>query len=117
MIIVIMKTLEPFEKIKKSSYIVAVFRSHVIDFSFIVTGTHQKIKPIFCRINFDYTKNFAKQCFVFFHLFPFKCKKRKEKYTLNSIVLKNLFQRLFSYSNIFSELYELEFIFKFYIYT
>ena len=91
MIIVIMKTLEPFEKIKKSSYIVAVFRSHVIDFSFIVTGTHQKIKPIFCRINFDYTKNFAKQCFVFFHLFPFKCKKRKEKYTLNSIVLKNLF--------------------------
>ena len=90
MIIVIMKTLEPFEKIKESSYIVAVFRSHVIDLSFIVTGTHQKIKPIFCCINFDYTKNFVKQCFVFFHLFPFKCKKRKEKYTLNSIVLKNL---------------------------
>ena len=52
-----MKTLEPFGKIEGSSYIVAVFRPHVADLSFIVTRTHQKIKALFCRINFDYTKN------------------------------------------------------------
>ena len=44
MIIVIMKTIEPFEKIKGSSYIVAVFKPQVVDDLFIVTCMHQKIK-------------------------------------------------------------------------
>ena len=52
--------------IKDSSYIVEIFRSCVADLSFIVTGTHQKIKALFCRINFDYTKSFVKKCFVLF---------------------------------------------------
>ena len=85
-----MKTLEPFEKIKGSSYIVAVFRPHVADLSFIVTLTHQKIKALFCCINFDYTKNLVKKCFVLFHLFSFEYKKRKEKYPLYSLKLQNL---------------------------
>ena len=66
MIIVIMKTLEPFETIKVSSYVVEIFRPRVADLSFIVTGTHQKIKALFCLINFDYTKSFVKKCFVLF---------------------------------------------------
>ena len=90
LIIVIMKTLEPFEKIKGSSYIVAVFRQHVADLSFMVTRTHQKIKALFCCIDFDYKKNLVKKCFVFFQLFSFEYKKRKEKYTLYSIMLQNL---------------------------
>ena len=85
-----MKTLEPFEKIKGSSYIAAVFRQHVADLSFMVTRTHQKIKALFCCIDFDYKKNLVKKCFVFFQLFSFEYKKRKEKYTLYSIMLQNL---------------------------
>ena len=60
----------------------------VVYLSFI-TCTHQKIKALFCCINFDYMTSFVKKCFVF-HFFSFEYKKRKAKYTLNSIVLQNL---------------------------
>ena len=40
-------------------------RPRVLDLSFIVTRAHQKIKALFCRINFDYTTNFVKKYFVF----------------------------------------------------
>ena len=79
MIIVIMKTLEPW--VKGSSYTVAVFTPCVADLSFIVTCVHQKIKPLFCRINFGYTQNFVKECFVFFHLFSFEHKKKRKIHT------------------------------------
>ena len=48
-----------------------LFRAHVVDLFFIVTHVHQKIKALFCCINFDYTTNFVKKCFVFLSIFIF----------------------------------------------
>ena len=80
-------------------------RPCVVDLLFIVTCAFQKIRVYFCRINFDYMKNFEKDVF---YLFPLKYKKRQEKYTLNSIMLQNLLEHLFNYnSGIFYELNEL----------
>ena len=42
------------------------------------------MKALFCRIDFNYTTNFVKKCFLFFSIFFF-C----EKYILNSILLQN----------------------------
>ena len=67
-----------------------ILRPRVVYLSFIVTRTHQKIKALFCCINFDYTTSFVKKCFVF-QFFSFEYKKRKAKYTLNSIVLQIYF--------------------------
>ena len=62
-------------------------RPHVVDLLFIVNCTHQKIKALFCCIDVDcYEKFYKKNVSCFFFLFSLK----KEKYTLNSIVLQNL---------------------------
>ena len=89
-----------------------MLRPYVVDFSFIVTHAHQKIKALFCCINFDYITNFVKKCFVFLSIFffYFECKKRKQKYTLNSIILENLLYCLFNYDQ-FYEPFELWFYF------
>ena len=52
-------------------------RPCVVDLLFIVTCAFQKIKAYFCRINFDYTKNFEKNVFlsIFFLLSIKKDKK------------------------------------------
>ena len=42
-----------------------LLRPRLVDVSFIVTCSHQKIKALFSRINFDYAKNFVEKCFVF----------------------------------------------------
>ena len=42
------------------------------------------MKALFCRIDFNYTTNFVKKCFLFFSIFFF-C----ENYILNSILLQN----------------------------
>ena len=56
-----------------------IFRSRVVDLSFIVTHVHQKLKALFCCINFDYTKNFIKKMFYLsFYFFFFEIKKEKK---------------------------------------
>ena len=52
----------------------------IIDFSFIVTCTHQKIITLFCCINFDYYKKFHKKCFSFY-LFSFEYIKKIKIHT------------------------------------
>ena len=42
------------------------------------------MEALFCRIDFNYTTNFVKKCFLFFSIFFF-C----ENYILNSILLQN----------------------------
>ena len=83
-----------FEKIKTMHgdiiLHICTIRPHVVDVSFIVTCTHQKIKALFCCINFDYAVNFVKKCCFTFYFPSFEYQERKEKYTLNLIVLQNL---------------------------
>ena len=42
-----------------------IVRPRVVDLLFIVTRAHQKIKALFCRINFDYATNFVKKKIYF----------------------------------------------------
>ena len=42
-----------------------IVRPRLVDLLFIVTCAHQKIKALFCCINFDYTTNFVKKMFYF----------------------------------------------------
>ena len=42
-------------QVLKTSALHNNIRPRVVDLSFIVTPAHQKIKTLFCRINFDYT--------------------------------------------------------------
>ena len=81
--------------------IIITIRPHVLDLSFIETHKHQKIKGLFCRINFDCYNKFCQKCFSFY-LFSFKYKKRKihtkrdcaSRFTLKSdshLTKKNLF--------------------------
>ena len=37
----------------------AIVRPCVLDLSFIVTHVHQKLKALFCHINFDYYEKFC----------------------------------------------------------
>ena len=57
------------------------FRPRVVDLSFIVTRAHQKIKALFCRINFDYATNFVEKCFVFLSILLLLSIKKEKKNT------------------------------------
>ena len=54
-------------------------RPRVVDFLFIVTHAHQKMEALFWDINFDYTADFFKKCFVFVSIFFFHLSIKKEK--------------------------------------
>ena len=82
-------------------------RPHVVDLSFIVTCAHQKIKALFCRINFDYVKNAVKKCFVFVSTFFLLSIKKKRKIYTKLDQTSKFTSTLFNYSDIFYELYEL----------
>ena len=69
------KNCVPFTK-----YITYI-RPCVVDLSFIVTSTHQKIKALFCHINFDYATDFVKKCFVFFSILLLLTIKKEKKNT------------------------------------
>ena len=90
-----------------------LFILSVVDLSFIVTRLHQKIKVLFCHINFDYYEEFCKKMFFLTFFFV----QKKEKYPLNSIVLQNLLYHLFNYSIVtyFMNFMNFAFIFTFFI--
>ena len=69
----------------KESFTTILVRPRVVDLSFIVARVHQKIKALFCRINFHYYEKFCVKKWLFFFLVYIK-----KKYTRNSIVLQNL---------------------------
>ena len=56
------------------------YKTTVVDLSFIVTHTHQKIKDLFHCINFDYYDKCCENMFFFLSLFEYK--KTKKIYTL-----------------------------------
>ena len=81
-------------------------RPHVVDLSFIVTCAHQKIKALFCHINFDYAKN-VKKWFVFLSTFFLLNIKKKRKIYTKLDQASKFTLTLLNYSDIFYELYEL----------
>ena len=69
------KNCVPFTK-----YITHI-RPRVVDLLFIVTSAHQKIKALFCHINFDYATNFVKKCCFFFSILLLLTIKKEKKNT------------------------------------
>ena len=60
-----------------------VVRPHVVDLSFVVTHTHQKIKALFCCINFECYKKFCRKIFLFLPFSSEYIKKRRIYTKLN----------------------------------
>ena len=58
-----------------------LLRPHVVDLSFIVICAHQKIKALFCHINFDYATNFVKKMFFLSIFFLLSIKKERKRNT------------------------------------
>ena len=59
-----------------------IVRPRVVDLLFIVTRAHQKIKALFCRINFDYATNFVKKRFIFLsNIFLLSIEKKRKIHT------------------------------------
>ena len=65
----------------KTSEVNDALRPRVVDLLFIVTRVHQKIKALFCHINFDYVTNFVKKCFVFLSILLLLSIKKEKKNT------------------------------------
>ena len=51
------------------SFVHRFLRPPVVDLLFIVTCMHQKVKTLFCCINFDNKTNLVEKCFVFLSIF------------------------------------------------
>ena len=63
------------------------------------------MKALFCRIDFNYTTNFVKKCFLFFSIFFF-C----ENYILNSMLLQNFhfYVIIFAFKTFFPSFFKVD---------
>ena len=63
------------------------------------------MEALFCRIDFNYTTNFVKKCFLFFSIFFF-C----ENYILNSMLLQNFhfYVIIFAFKTFFPSFFKVD---------